>query len=132
MSLRRKSMSNVNKLDAVLAVEDLTDEAAATVEGGGRLDYSIRPFDSFQTSPSFFVPRGKTIFFSAKTKSGLFNPSFSVILRNLDTGNTTPPNSVPVGIGVVSWTGVRGGNYKIDLVDTRDRIFVSGSAKVTY
>ncbi|NEQ26618.1 MAG: hypothetical protein F6K28_47850 [Microcoleus sp. SIO2G3] len=125
-------MSDISKLDAISAVEDLTDAAAAVVEGGrGSFGYSVR-FDTFLPSRSFFVPRGGNIAFAANTGSSPSNKFFTAVLRNLNTGNTT---SKIVAVGnrkSVVWKGVRGGSYRIDLVDTRDGIFVSGAAGIAY
>jgi hypothetical protein len=123
-------MSDIRKLDAISAVEDLTDAAAAVVEGGGSFTSSVR-FDTFLPSRSFFVPRGGTVAFAADTRSSPSNRFFTAVLRNLDTGNTTS-KIILVGSGKADWSGVRGGQYRIDLVDSRDGIFVSGGARITY
>ncbi|MBI4739688.1 hypothetical protein HY772_09210 [Candidatus Woesearchaeota archaeon] len=121
-------MSSMNKLDAVLAVDDLTDEAAAIVEGGGFFRYSVR-FDTSQSSGSFFAARGRSVSLHSTTVSGRSNKFFTAVLRNLKTGNTSR-QTVAVGDSGALWTGVRGGFYEIDLVDGRDGVFVFGKASV--
>lgn len=112
---------------------ELTPEAAAVVEGSGRFSERIN-FDAYDSTRSFYVPAGGNITLVTNTRnipSSGGNPSFSAAIRNLRTGNT---NSQPVRVGsdTTTWTGVRGGDYRIVFTDTRDRIVVNGSANVSY
>lgn len=114
---------------------ELTPEASAVVQGGVirlfRRD-NIN-FDTLLSTPTFTVRPGGSISLSSSTQSGNNNRFFSAAVRNVNTGNSTPPKSVLVGNGTVTtWTGIRGGSYKIDLTDTKDNIFVSGRILVSY
>lgn len=124
-------MSEINKLDAFSAVEELTDAAAAVVGGGGGSFPGRVNFDSFVSTRSFFVPRGGSIGFASTTVSAPSNRLFTAVLRNLSTGRTSS-EIVAVGRGVASWANVRGGTYRIDLVDRRDGIRVSGTIGVSH
>jgi hypothetical protein len=111
---------------------DLTPEAAAVVEGGGSFSSNIN-FDSYLSTRSFYVRPGGSIALLSRTKSSRDNLFFNAAVRNVNTGNSTPPKSVRVGNGIITrWTGMRGGTYKIDLTDTKDNIYVSGRIGVGY
>ncbi|WP_026734196.1 hypothetical protein [Fischerella sp. PCC 9605] len=110
---------------------ELTPEEAAVIEGSGAFVEDIR-FDTYDTTRSFYVPPGGDIILTSTTQSGKNNRLFTASIRNLKTNNTNA-KTVRVGRGIrTEWKGVRGGNYKIDFRDTKDGVFVSGRANVSY
>ncbi|MGF2033874.1 MAG: hypothetical protein RMZ43_000855 [Nostoc sp. CmiVER01] len=118
-----------------LLFTELTPEAAAVVEGGAGIDSfgSTINFDTSLSSRSFNVRPGGGITLVTSTKSGKNNRSFNAIIRNVKTGNTTPPKSVKVGNSITTqWDKIRGGTYKIDFKDTKDGIYVTGTIGVAY
>lgn len=111
---------------------ELTPEAAASVGGSGSFGSDIK-FDTYLPTRSFTVKAGGTIALASNTTSGKNNRYFSAAVRNVKTGNSTPGKSVRVGNGIITtWTGMKGGTYKIDLRDTKDNIYVSGRIGVGY
>ena len=137
-------MSNINTqtLNSIAEVRDcfnhdeplFTDlplESAAVVEGGGSFGFPIN-FDSFQSTGPFRVRPGGAIAFASKTISSIWNRYFSASIRNVTTGARTEPKLIRVGQDITSWTGMRGGTYRLELYDTRDGIRVSGSGGVGY
>lgn len=115
---------------------DLTSEAASFVEGGAYkfFDENVK-FDFYRSTRSFYVKPGKNVSVWTRTSSAPSNQSFNVAVRNVNTGKSTPAKSVRVDKNNWIWTGwtnMRGGNYKIDFVDTKDGVDVSGSIRVFY
>jgi hypothetical protein len=109
---------------------ELTPEEAAVVEGSRAFSEPIR-FDSYDSTRPFYVPPGGNIILTTTTTSGN-NRYFEASIRNLRTNNTNT-KLVRVGRGIrTQWTGVRGGNYRIDFTDTLDGVSVSGRANVSY
>lgn len=114
---------------------DLTPTQAAVVEGGAVKTFGEAvDFDFFRSTRSFKVRPGGSITLASSTRSAPSNPSFDVAVRNVKTGKSTPAERVPNRINRVStgWTNMRGGTYKIDFVDTKDGINVTGGIAVTY
>ena len=105
-------MSNINKLDGILAVEDLTDAAAAVVEGGGTLNTPISFGPASANTPSFRVSPGGTVTSKFVTPVGSL---FSASLKNTKTGRITVPKLISSGRGAAAWSSVRGGSYVIRL-----------------
>lgn len=109
---------------------ELTPEAAAVVEGGGRFDSTVE-FDTSLTSRSFNVRPGGTIKLTSNTKSAASNRSFAAIIRNVNTNNSNG-KVVSVGKDTTTWTDIRGGKYVIDFRDDKDGVFVTGNIRVDY
>lgn len=113
---------------------ELTAEMAATVEGSGAFVEDISfSYASPDRTNSFYVPPGGNIKLVSNTISGKNNPSFSVSVRNVDTGNSTPKKVARVGRGVhTDWTGMRGGRYQLRFTEATRGNYVSGTASVIY
>jgi hypothetical protein len=114
---------------------ELTPAEGAVVEGGKSFTADIILDDKF-TTQQFQVSPGATIKLDSLTnnfeKPISSNPNFSAIIRNVNTGRTTPPKTVNVGKDTTTWTNLRGGTYAIDFRDSKDNIYVVGGIDVSY
>ncbi len=112
---------------------ELTPEAAALIEGAGAFVEDISfSYASPDRTDSFYVPPGGNIKLISNTISGKNNPSFSVSVRNVNTGNSTPKKVAKVGNATTEWTGMRGGTYQLRFTEATRGNYVSGTASVIY
>ncbi len=136
--LKTKEHFNQLEMDTLqqeLLFTELTPDAAAVVEGGAGIDSfgSTIKFDTSLSSRPFYVRPGGGITLVTSTKSSKNNRFFNAIIRNVNTGNTTPRKSVRVGnLITTQWNKIRGGTYRIDFKDTKDGIYVTGTIGVAY
>jgi hypothetical protein len=114
---------------------ELTPEAAAIVEGGYKYFDENVDFDYYRSTKSFYVRPGKNVSVYTNVSSASSNPDFKVAVRNVNSGRSTPAKTVSIVKNKWVWTGwtnMRGGNYKIDFVDTKDGVNVKGAIRVFY